>query len=48
MQADGHERAFSRRAVQGAVAVDAPFSGAPIPILINARYLVRNDRDVFE
>jgi murein DD-endopeptidase MepM/ murein hydrolase activator NlpD len=25
---------------------DAPFSGAPIPILINGRYLVRNDRVV--
>lgn len=24
--------------------VDAPFSGAPIPMLINGRYLVRNDR----
>lgn len=26
----------------------APFSGAPIPILINGRYLVRNDRFVVE
>jgi murein DD-endopeptidase MepM/ murein hydrolase activator NlpD len=27
---------------------DAPFSGAPIPILINGRYLVRNDRFVVQ
>jgi hypothetical protein len=28
--------------------VEAPFSGAPIPILINGRYLVRNDRYIVQ
>jgi murein DD-endopeptidase MepM/ murein hydrolase activator NlpD len=27
---------------------NAPFSGAPIPIRINGRYLVRNDRFVVQ
>jgi Peptidase family M23 len=33
---------------QGYGTDNAPFSGAPIPILINGRYLVRNDRFVVE
>jgi hypothetical protein len=33
---------------QGPGTADAPFSGAPVPILINGRYLVRNDRYVSE